>query len=163
MTKTSSVSKLEKIGVGHMLLILLLLNLLIFFIPSKEKVEKVEVIKQKAMPEAKATIQEAPAAPDPSSIGISPIVWMNPDQLDNMRVKFKLTNHNLYPVSKVEIEFKYYDVLGELIEGSQTKGFPDVIAAVEEKEYHDFVLGGYPEDTTKVMGEVLSVSRASSD
>ena len=157
MTKTSSVSKLEKIGLGYMLLILLLLNLLIFFMPGKEKVE---VIKQKAMPEAKATIQEAPAAPDPGSIGISPIVWMNPDQLDNMRVKFKLINHNLYPVSKVEIEFKYYDVLGELIEGSQTKGFPDVIAAGEEKEYDDFELGDYPEDTIKVIGEVLSVSRA---
>ena len=51
MTKISSVSKLEKVGVGYMFLMLLLLNLLIFFMPGKEKVEKVEVIKQKTEPE----------------------------------------------------------------------------------------------------------------
>ena len=163
MTKISRVSKLEKIGVGYMFLTLLLLNLLIFFMPGKEKVEKVEVIKQKTAPEEKSPTQEAPELPDPGSIEISQVIWTNPDEVESMRVTFKLTNNNLYPVSKVEVEFKYYDVLGMLIEGSQTKGFPDVIAAGQEKKYHDFVLGDYPEDTTKVMGEVLSVRRASSE
>ena len=163
MTKTSSVSKLEKIGVGYMFLILLFLNLLIFFMPGKEKVEKVEVSKQKAIPEVKEPIQKAPELPSLGSIEISQVIWANPDEIEMMKVKFKLTNNNLYPVSEIEVEFKYYDVLGVLLEGGKIKTVSDIIAAGEEKEYDAFELGSYPKDTVKVTGEVVSVSRAPED
>lgn len=80
-----------------------------------------------------------------------------------MSIKFKLSNTNIYSVSKIEIKFEHYDVLGAQLEGGQTVVLPGVIAAGQEKEYHDFVLGDYPNETIKVTGEVVSVSRAPSE
>jgi hypothetical protein len=81
-------------------------------------------------------------------------------EVEDMVVKFKMTNHNTYPVTGITVRFSFYDISGVDLEGAQEITFDDIIEASGEISLDDIVVGQYPIETIKVKGEVLSVAAA---
>jgi hypothetical protein len=81
-------------------------------------------------------------------------------EVEDMVVKFKMTNHNTYPVTGITVRFSFYDISGVDLKGAQEITFDDIIEASGEISLDDIVVGQYPIETIKVKGEVLSVAAA---
>ncbi|MGB2403278.1 MAG: hypothetical protein ACPIA7_07685 [Akkermansiaceae bacterium] len=104
--------------------------------------------------------------PVAASIVLSEPLWVNPpedmtmSELEEMMVKFQMTNHNAYPVTEVKVKFSFYDILDNNLPGAVEKTVDEVIEASGEITVDDFVLGEYPRDTISIKAEVLAVSAA---
>ena len=85
---------------------------------------------------------------------------MTMSELEEMMVKFQMTNHNAYPVTKVKVKFSFYDILDNNLPGAVEKTVDEVIEASGDITVDDFVLGEYPKDTISIKAEVLAVSAA---
>ena len=113
--------------------------------------------------EPKEKISLSPVA---DSIVLTEPLWMNPPEdinmveVEDMVVKFKMTNHNTYPVTGITVRFSFYDISGVDLKGAQEITFDDIIEASGEISLDDIVVGQYPIETIKVKGEVLSVAAA---
>jgi hypothetical protein len=129
------------------------------------------VLYEPAEPEVVAPKVEAPKekislSPVAESIVLTEPLWMNPPEdinmveVEDMVVKFKMTNHNTYPVTGITVRFSFYDISGVDLEGAQEITFDDIIEASGEISLDDIVVGQYPIETIKVKGEVLSVAAA---
>ena len=105
-------------------------------------------------------------SPVADSIVLTEPLWMNPPEdinmveVEDMVVKFKMTNHNTYPVTGITVRFSFYDISGVDLKGAQEITFDDIIEASGEISLDDIVVGQYPIETIKVKGEVLSVAAA---
>jgi len=129
------------------------------------------VLYEPAEPEVVAPKVEAPKekiflSPVADSIVLTEPLWMNPPEdinmveVEDMVVKFKMTNHNTYPVTGITVRFSFYDISGVDLKGAQEITFDDIIEASGEISLDDIVVGQYPIETIKVKGEVLSVAAA---
>lgn len=129
------------------------------------------VLYEPAEPEVVAPKVEAPKekislSPVAESIVLTEPLWMNPPEdinmveVEDMVVKFKMTNHNTYPVTGITVRFSFYDISGVDLKGAQEITFDDIIEASGEISLDDIVVGQYPIETIKVKGEVLSVAAA---
>lgn len=129
------------------------------------------VLYEPAEPEVVAPKVEAPKekiflSPVADSIVLTEPLWMNPPEdinmveVEDMVVKFKMTNHNTYPVTGITVRFSFYDISGVDLKGAQEITFDDIIEASGEISFDDIVVGQYPIETIKVKGEVLSVAAA---
>jgi hypothetical protein len=129
------------------------------------------VLYEPAEPEVVAPKVEAPKekislSPVAESIVLTEPLWMNPPEdinmveVEDMVVKFKMTNHNTYPVTGITVRFSFYDISGVDLEGAQEITFDDIIEASGEISLDDIVVGQYPIETIKVKGEVVSVAAA---
>lgn len=129
------------------------------------------VLYEPAEPEVVAPKVEAPKekiflSPVADSIVLTEPLWMNPSEdinmveVEDMVVKFKMTNHNTYPVTGITVRFSFYDISGVDLKGAQEITFDDIIEASGEISFDDIVVGQYPIETIKVKGEVLSVAAA---
>lgn len=101
-----------------------------------------------------------PAPTVGSKVEVSTITWLNPDEYDSLKIKFELTNKHAYPISEPEVLFHFYDVTGEKIQETSQKTISGSIAAGGVKKIDLLDLGAYPSDTMKVVGKVLSASKA---
>ena len=120
--------------------------------------------KQEPKEQAEEMQDQAPPAPlEPDSIELTPVIWLNADENENMRVMFKMTNKNPYPVSEIPVRFSFYDVLNKELGGSKTIILSDPIGAGEQRRYRDFALGAFPLDTIKVLAEVIAPSEDQPD
>lgn len=144
--------KKKRVSRRHLLLIAALLIVLAIFAIYRRQNDNPKV------PEKKTT-----QVLRPSSIKLTDLLWLNADENDNMRIRFELTNSNPYPVSGISVVFKLYDVTGVELESNKTKKFPGVIKAGERKLYDDITLGDFHQDTTKVTGAVVTVSKVNSE
>lgn len=112
----------------------------------------------------KDTGDQTPSTPKSGAeMTVGKIIWLNPDQYDSLKVKFRVTNNHSYPVTMTEVLFKFYDVTDEELEGSTTRTITGAIDAGEVKEINRLDLGAYPKDTIKIVGEVVSASKADPD
>jgi hypothetical protein len=129
------------------------------------------VLYEPAEPEVVAPKVEAPKekislSPVAESIVLTEPLWMNPPEdinmveVEDMVVKFKMTNHNTYPVTGITVRFSFYDISGVDLKGAQEITFDDIIEASGEISLDDIVVGQYPIETIKVKGEVVSVAAA---
>ena len=129
------------------------------------------VLYEPAEPEVVAPKVEAPEkkiflSPVADSIVLSDPLWMNPPEdinmveVEDMVVKFKMTNHNAYPVTGITVRFSFYDISDVYLKGAQEITFDDVIEASGEITFEDLVLGQYPSETIRVKGEVVSIAAA---
>lgn len=117
-------------------------------------------------PKVEEPVEKVVLNPVAASIVLSEPLWLNPPEdinmaeLEEMRVKFQMTNHNTYPVTEVVVKFSFYDILDNDLQGAIEKTFDDVIEASGNINVNDFVLGEYPTETISVKAEVLAVSGA---
>ena len=102
--------------------------------------------------------------PVPASITLSEPLWLNApedimlEQTEDMLVRFRMKNHNTYPVTGIRVEFTFFDLEGVDLGEAKVIAFDDVIEANEDKSYDEYNLGIYPRDTITVRSKVLSVS-----
>jgi hypothetical protein len=105
-------------------------------------------------------------SPVADSIVLTAPLWMNPPEdinmveVEDMVVKFKMTNHNAYPVTGITVRFSFHDISDVYLKGAREITFDDIIEASGEITFEDFVLGQYPSETIRVKGEVVSVAAA---
>ena len=122
-----------------------------------------------AEPEVVVVVKEEPEEivvlnPVPSSITLSEPLWLNApedimaEQMEDMQVRFRIKNHNTYPVTGITVEFTFYDLEDVDLGEARVITFDDVLQANEEKSYPEYTVGSYPRDTITVKSEVLSVS-----
>ena len=105
-------------------------------------------------------VETQPIAKPGSEVEVSAITWLNPDEYDSLKIKFKLTNKHAYTISEPEILFHFYDVTGEKLDETSQKTISGTIGAGGIKKIDLLDLGAYPNDTIKVVGEVLSAAKA---
>ena len=104
--------------------------------------------------------------PVAGSIVMTDPLWFNPPEdinmvaVEDMVVKFKMTNHNAYPVTGITVRFSFCDISGVDLKGAQKITFDDVIEASAEINFEDVVVGEYPSETIRVKGKVVSVAAA---
>lgn len=102
--------------------------------------------------------------PVPASIALSEPLWMNApedimtEELEDMQLRFRIKNHNTYPVTGIAVEFTFFGLEGDNLGEAKTITFDDVIEANDEKRYDEYNVGSYPRDTVTVKSRVLSVS-----
>ena len=119
-----------------------------------------------AAPEVEAPEKKIFLSPVVDSIVLTNPLWMNPPEdinmieVEDMVVKFKMTNHNAYPVRGITVRFSFYDISDVDLKGAQEVTFDDVIEASGEVAFDDLVVGQYPSETISVKGEVVSVAAA---
>lgn len=94
-----------------------------------------------------------------SSIELERLVWTNADETETMEVRFKLTNKTKYPVTDIEVKFDFYELEGAKLDEDKIITFEDVIQPYESQQYVKYSLGSYPQETIRVSGRVLSVSK----
>lgn len=117
-------------------------------------------------PKVEAPKEKISLSPVAESIVLTEPLWMNPPEdinmveVEDMVVKFKMTNHNTYPVTGITVRFSFYDISGVDLKGAQEITFDDIIEASGEISLDDIVVGQYPIETIKVKGEVVSVAAA---
>ena len=105
-------------------------------------------------------------SPVADSIVLTAPLWMNPPEdinmveVEDMVVKFKMTNHNAYPVTGITVRFSFHDISDVYLKGAREITFDDIIEASGEVAFEDLVLGQYPSETIRVKGEVVSVAAA---
>jgi len=119
-----------------------------------------------AAPKVEKPEEKIVLKPVADSIVLTAPLWMNPPEdinmveVEDMRVKFKMTNHNTYPVTGITVRFSFCDISGVDLKGAQKITFDDVIEASAEINFEDVVVGEYPIETIRVKGEVVSVVAA---
>ena len=129
------------------------------------------VLYEPAEPEVVAPKVEKPEEkivlkPVAGSIVMTDPLWLNPPEdinmveVEDMVVKFKMTNHNAYPVTGITVRFSFCDISGVDLKGAQKITFDDVIEASAEINFEDVVVGEYPSETIRVKGKVVSVAAA---
>lgn len=148
-------------------ILLAVVSVVIFFTLYKlqdDPAKEANTPKQGPKEQAEEMQDQAPPAPlEPDSIELTPVIWLNADENENMRVMFKMTNKNPYPVSEIPVRFSFYDVLNKELGGSKTIILSDPIGAGEQRRYRDFALGAFPLDTIKVLAEVIAPSEDQPD
>ena len=124
---------------------------------------EVDVVAPKVVEAPEEKIVLKPVA---DSIVLTAPLWMNPPEdinmveVEDMRVKFKMTNHNTYPVTGITVRFSFCDISGVDLKGAQKITFDDVIEASAEINFEDVDVGEYPSETIRVKGKVVSVVAA---
>ena len=119
-----------------------------------------------AAPEVEAPEKKIFLSPVVDSIVLTAPLWLNPPEdinmveVEDMVVKFKMTNHNAYPVTGITVRFSFHDISDVYLKGAREITFDDIIEASGEITFEDFVLGQYPSETISVKGEVVSVAAA---
>lgn len=143
--------------VGYVILAAILAYV-IYDTPAEQEV----VVEKKEKPEKKVVIPK----PVAESIVVSEPLWLNApesiemDVIEDMRVKFKLRNHNPYPVTAITLEFSFFDIDDNQLGEPRKVTFEDTIKASSEISFDDYTLGEYPAETMKIVGKALSVSAA---
>ncbi|MGB2186777.1 MAG: hypothetical protein ACPH5P_08900 [Akkermansiaceae bacterium] len=136
-----------------------ILAYVVYDTPAEKEAEV--VVEKKAAPEKK--IIPKPVA---ASIVVSAPLWLNaPESIDmevveDMRVKFKVANHNAYPVTGVKVEFSFLDIEDAKVGETLQMTLEDVIEANGEISFDDFTLGQYPAETISIAAKVLAVTAA---
>lgn len=135
-----------------------ILAYVIYDTPAEQEV----VVEKKKAPEKKVVIPK----PVAESIVMSQPLWLNApesvemDIIEEMRVKFKLSNHNAYPVTAITLEFSFLDIDEKKVGETRRVTLEDVIGASDEMSFDDYTLGEYPAETMSIEGKVLAVSAA---
>ena len=136
-----------------------ILAYVVYDTPAEKEAEV--VVEKKAAPEKK--IIPKPVA---ASIVVSAPLWLNaPESIDmevveDMRVKFKVANHNAYPVTGVKVEFSFLDIEDARVGDTLQMTLEGVIEANGEMSFDDFTLGQYPAETISIAAKVLAVTAA---
>ena len=127
----------------------------------EEPVKEVVVAPKVEKPKEKIVL-----LPFAGSIVASEPLWINPpeemntSELEEMRVRFQMTNHNAYPVTGITVKFTFYDHVGIELPGAIEKTFDQVVEASDKINFDDLVLGEYPTEVISIKAEVLAVSAA---
>ena len=94
-----------------------------------------------------------------SKVIVSEVRWLNPDEYDAFKIRFKITNNHPYAVSNPQVAFQFLDVTGEELKGDQTKTITQLLEPGEVKEIMELDLGAYPRDATQAAGRVISATK----